>query len=145
MAVYNFADKDVISKTQIHTQIRTPDVVKEYYVLTGIVIVNLHCTTKAGWQHDTLQINIGIPELPQGKMLHVEQSAVFIALSSMWDSDYAVNAGWAVDEFGCSKPGNNITSIELTANVATSDNDGWLYRVSYNVTLLGQLTKAPSP
>lgn len=79
----------------------------------------------------------------------VEEWAPCAALGSIYDKNHAVNAGFAVDswrpnQFGhgtnvvTGQPVNNLFS-GVNVDVAVRDVDAWLYRLSYNITLLGRI------
>jgi hypothetical protein len=135
-------------------------------VLSGVAIPNVRGTSD--WFEDTLIINpdLGAPlnyainrfgiQRPSGlrdgidyfTVFSLEQWAPFAGLSAIFDQDQAVNAGFAVQVWRpypfssaadlAGQPVNNIfTGIEV--DVAVRDSDAWLYRVSYNIALLGRI------
>jgi hypothetical protein len=86
----------------------------------------------------------------------LEEWSPFVSLSSIFDQAQSINAGFAVndwrpnhfdsgtdvfdsgtDVFHQPTVGNIFTGIN--ADLAVSDSDAWLYRVSYNITLLGKI------
>ena len=79
----------------------------------------------------------------------VEQWVPHSAPSSMYDIEHAVNSGYAVDvwrpnpfdtdtDVVTNAPIGNIFS-GIQVDVAVSDVDAWLYRLSYHITLLGKI------
>jgi hypothetical protein len=137
-------------------------------VLSGVAIVNMLGKTSDDWRRDEIHIlpdmrgpldfainRYGIPR-PQGtEGLNYEvgfqlgQWSPFAGLSSVFDQDQPVNAGFAVDgwrpspfTFGtdafCGRQVNGLfTGIILSA--AARDSDAWLYRVRYNITLTARI------
>ena len=135
-------------------------------VLSGVVIANFQANT-ADWNRETLffspdmnaplnwainRFSIPVPTVPGGSAYPVfalEQWAPFASLSSIYDQNQSVNAGFAVDswqpstfETGTnvatnSDVGNVFTGIDV--NAAASDTDAWIYRIGYNITLVGKI------
>lgn len=79
----------------------------------------------------------------------VEEWAPFASLSAMFDQNQSINAGFAVDVWRptpfstgtdaiSNLPINNIFN-GINVDVAVRDSDAWLYRVGYNITLLGKI------
>jgi len=78
-----------------------------------------------------------------------------VSLGSVFDQGPSVNAGFAVDvwrpnhfESGTNvvsgQPVNNIFT-GVNADLAVNDSDAWLYRLSYNITLLGKIVFIAPP
>ena len=78
----------------------------------------------------------------------------FASLSSIFDQNRPVNAGFAVDDGGphpsaqeavssSQQVGNIFTGIVVDA--AVSDSDAWLYRLGYNITLEGRIVFTEIP
>lgn len=85
----------------------------------------------------------------------LEEWSPFVSLASVFDQAQSINAGFAVDEWrpnhfetGTDKvtnqPVNNIFT-GINADLAVSDSDAWLYRLSYNITLLGKIVFIAPP
>ncbi len=79
----------------------------------------------------------------------VEEWAPSVSLSAIFDQDQSINAGFAVNawrpnSFGsgtdvlANQPVNNLFT-GINADLAVSDSDAWLYRLGYNITLLGKI------
>lgn len=137
-------------------------------VLSGVGLLGLKGISAAQWLRDTVSIRpdlsgplqyainrYAIPT-PLGTSganywvgFQVEQWAPFAALSSMFNQNQSVNSGFAVDvwrpnPFGTgtdaftSAPLHNLFS-GIQVDVAVRDSDAWLYRLSYEITLLGKI------
>jgi len=138
--------------------------------LTGVVIANLEGNSSSQWLHETLSF---LPDMagPQGSGplnwaiqrfaiptpigqnfkigFSLEEWAPFASLSSIFDQDQSINAGFAVDvwrpthfasgtdAFTHLPVGNIFSGIDV--DVAVQDTDAWIYRVGYNITLLGKI------
>jgi hypothetical protein len=90
---------------------------------------------------------------PQGQNFGVgfslEEWAPFASLSSIFNQDQSINSGFAVDvwrpthfatgtdAFTHLPVGNIFTGINV--DVAVRDTDAWIFRVGYNITLLGKI------
>jgi hypothetical protein len=79
----------------------------------------------------------------------LEEWAPFACLSSIFNQDQSINSGFAVDtwrpnHFGSgtdvlsNRPVNNIFS-GINVDVAVRDTDAFIFRVGYNITLLGKI------
>ena len=85
----------------------------------------------------------------------LEEWAPFASLSSIFNQDQSINSGFAVDvwrpnhfttgtdAFTHSTVGSIFTGINV--DVAVRDTDAWIYRISYNVTLLGKIVFLTTP
>jgi hypothetical protein len=79
----------------------------------------------------------------------LEEWAPFVSLSSIFNQDQSINSGFAVDvwrpthfsngidAFTHQPVGNVFTGVDV--DVAVRDTDAWIYRVGYNITLLGKI------
>jgi hypothetical protein len=140
-------------------------------VLSGVTIPNLKGRSSSDWLHETLVIGpdlsgplgyainrFGIQRPPgtEGNNYDVafalEEWAPFAGLSAVFDQDQSVNAGFAVDvwrpnpfDSGTDLAGRPVNRIftGIRVDVAVRDSDAWLYRVSYNITLLGKIRFMP--
>lgn len=82
------------------------------------------------WRHDEFLIWVG----PVWVALH--SVAPLVTISAVSNDNDAVNAGWAID--WCSWDNFN-GAVLLRAGAAVRDSDGWLLRVAYHATCIGQL------
>jgi len=112
---------------------------RELIALSGIAIVNFEGLSDETWLSDTLNLGVNIPSalIPADKQFQVQTWTTFMTLNSIYDKDQSVNAGFAVDEFW--GPGAITTKgyITLHAKLAVRDSDAILYRVGYEVTMVG--------
>jgi hypothetical protein len=81
--------------------------------------------------------------------LEQPQWAPFVSLSSIFNKNQSINSGFAVDvwrpnHFGSgtdvltNHPVNNLFA-GINADLAVRDTDAWIYRLSYNITLVGKI------
>lgn len=85
----------------------------------------------------------------------LEEWAPFASLSSIFNQNQSINSGFAVDvwrpnhfatgteAFTHSAVGNLFTGVNV--DVAVRDTDAWIYRIGYNVTLLGKIVFLTTP
>jgi hypothetical protein len=138
-------------------------------VLSGVVMANLK-GAGADWLRETVsflpdmagpnnsgplnwaigRFSIPRPTNPNYKVVFsLEEWAPFASLSSIFDQNQAVNAGFAVDvwrpthfatgtdAFTNQPVGNIFTGIDV--DVAIRDVDAWIFRLGYNISLLGKI------
>jgi hypothetical protein len=78
-----------------------------------------------------------------------------VSLGSVYDQSQSINAGFAVDDWRpnhfdsgtdvvTGQPVNNIFT-GVNADLAVSDSDAWLYRLTYNITLIGKIVFIAPP
>lgn len=133
-----------ISKHHIHTTIG-PD---EFYVLTGVIIVDWKTkVTGSGWNREnSLLIGITIPGIPLHKALRLRHWAPFLTLNSISNDGPSNNAGWAVDEFSILDVSTPIQKeMVVKVQIAGRDSDGWIHRLGYHITLLGNFVDYSVP
>ena len=133
-------------------------------VLSGVAHLNMR-GGHDGFRRDTARLSLqpslgyalnhalaqGGLQLPSNSNLsfRVLQWAPFASVSSFFDKDNAVNAGFAVDDWRL-VPLTTVTEAGtgalvdkifegLDVDVGASDRDGILYRIGYSVTLVGTL------
>jgi hypothetical protein len=137
-------------------------------VLSGVAIVNMQGKTSDDWRRDEIHI---LPDMrgpldfainryriprPQGTEglnyevgFQLRQWSPVAGLSSVFDQDQSVNAGFAVDgwrpspfTFGTDAfSGRQVNGLftGIIVSAAARDSDAWLYRVRYNITLTGRI------
>jgi len=85
----------------------------------------------------------------------LEEWSPFVSLGSVYDQGQSINAGFAVDDWRpnhfdsgtdvvSGQPVNNIFT-GVNADLAVSDSDAWLYRLTYNITLIGRIVFIAPP
>jgi hypothetical protein len=118
---------------------------REVYVLSGTCILDpaeLGPQDGSRWQRGKTDFAIGLPDLPSGQGLVIEQWAPTVLLGSIQNDGVANNAGWAVDDFDLEViNGEAATSVSPVFNYAVGDTDGELRRVAYTVTVVGHYAK----
>ena len=136
--------------------------------LSGVGMVNLKGNSEAAWLQETLLLRPtiidpmhyaiathGIPRPPgtegsqYGLAFQVEQWSPYASISSIFNRNVSNNSGFAVDvwrpdhfdngidAFSHQPVGNLYTGLQV--DVAVRDTDAWLYRVGYNILLLGRI------
>ena len=136
--------------------------------LSGVGMVNLEGNSGAEWLHETLLLeptvidpmhyaiaHHSIPKPPgtEGSQyslaFQVEQLAPFASISSVFNAGESINSGFAVDAWRPNHWGSGIDAFThqyvgtlfsgLQVDVAVRDTDAWLYRVGYDIALLGKI------
>ena len=80
----------------------------------------------------------GIPQESNSHFTYFYGGTVVVSLASIFNKNVANNAGWAVDGAELFALGNEVEGLRVEAKIAVRDSDGFLYRLSYQVTALGQ-------
>ncbi|MEJ7827835.1 MAG: hypothetical protein WKF91_06560 [Segetibacter sp.] len=137
-------------------------------VLSGVAVTDIKGNSTAQWLFETLHLlpdtngplnyainKYSIPQPYNGapRAFQVEQWCPFAAMSSVFNANMSNNSGFAIDVWRpnpfangtnafTNQPINNLyTGIQV--DVAVRDTDAILYRVSYNITLLGKIVFLP--
>jgi hypothetical protein len=114
------------------------------YTLTGIA-ATFAKGTGSNWVHLHASLDIPIPDLPAGKALRLFFFAPFVTLNSIANDQAAINAGWAVDDFGIGAPAEPKRTLQVNTTLAVRDVDGFIFRIGYQVHLIGALVDQPHP
>jgi len=135
--------------------------------LSGVGMVNLKGTSEASWLQETLLLRptiidpmhyaIATHAIPtpgvEGSQytlaFQVEQWSPYASISSIFNEKVSNNSGFAVDVWRPDHFDNGIDALShqpagnlytgLQVDVAVRDTDAWLYRVGYNILLLGRI------
>jgi len=80
------------------------------------------------------------PDIPerQSPFTYFHGGTVVVSLASIYNKGVANDAGWAVDGANLQALGYEVEGLQVEAKIAVRDSDGYLYRLSYQVTALGQ-------
>ncbi|MEM9655757.1 MAG: hypothetical protein AAGA65_26960 [Actinomycetota bacterium] len=127
--------------------------------LTGVALVDL--VGDSTWNRQTLRLRLNslkavrlLPEPPNGRIWHLrpEMWSVSAAPAAVFNRNTAKNAGWAVDtcntqwDLGVTtSDGDLLHTVDLYLDVATSDTDGILHRISFDFRGVGRLTDRAAP
>jgi hypothetical protein len=139
-------------------------------VLSGVAIVDVEGNSGAQWARETVSIapplwdplsyaiskwQVQTPSDSAGYTLEfeTEQWAPIVTLSSVWNKDEAVNSGFAVDAWRVNpwRSGSDEATHEtfnqlfagIQVDLAVRDSDAWIFRIGYNITLLGRIVYRP--
>lgn len=79
----------------------------------------------------------------------VEEIAPFASLGAVFNQDQSINSGFAVNTWRPAPYGSGTNALTnqpvaqlfsgINVDVAVRDHDAWLYRLSYNITLIGRI------
>jgi hypothetical protein len=137
-------------------------------ILSGVAIVDVKGNSEATWLHETVSLRpslydalnyavnrwqIPTPAGSYGIEFETEQWAPFVSLSSVYNQGESINSGFAVDAwrlnpFGSgndamtNQPFNRLFS-GIQVDIAVRDTDAWIFRLGYNVALLGKIIYVP--
>jgi len=137
--------------------------------LSGVAIVDEMGNSGAMWLRDTVSLRPAlydalnfavnrwnIPRPPTGSYgieFETEQWAPFVSLSSVFNAGESINSGFAVDSWGLNPFGSGTDAITgqpfnrlfagIQVNIAVRDTDAWIFRLGYNIALLGRIIYVP--
>jgi Peptidase family M23 len=137
-------------------------------ILSGVAVVDVKGNSGATWLHETVSLRpllydalnyavnrwqIPTPASSYGIEFETEQWAPFVSLSSVYNQGESINSGFAVDAwrlnpFGSgndamtNQPFNRLFS-GIQIDIAVRDTDAWIFRLGYNIALLGKIIYVP--
>jgi len=113
-------------------------------ILTGVALIDAVGRWGYGWrkQHITLRLDLPPIRIDQGLAFHVSKATALVVPTSIGNDGVANHAGWAVDQCGASmvQVGQDY-KVDVTADIAVNDSDGWISRIAYQVVLLGSAVR----
>jgi hypothetical protein len=107
------------------------------YALTGVFVI--HQRGRADWYRDLVSIELPIPQLPSGRRFQLVHFDPNVTLSAIGNDGAATWSGWALDWYRLRDPWTPHETVVIECQVAVRDIDGWVYRLSYDVELLGRV------
>jgi len=143
-----------------------------FLVLSGVALVDVKGVSGSEWRRETVLLRpdlsgplqhaiarYGIPTPPGAEgynfttRFRVEQWAPFAALSSIFNEQESINSGFAVDvwrphPFESQQDAFSNAMLDrlfsgIQVDIAVRDSDAWIYRLSYNITLVGKIVFSP--
>ncbi len=137
-------------------------------ILSGVAIVDVRGNSELTWLHETVSLrpalsdalnyavnrwSIPTPTSSYGIEFETEQWAPFVSLSSVYNQGESINSGFAVDSWGLNPFGSGNDAITnqpfdrlfagIQVNIAVRDTDAWIYRLAYNIALVGRIVYVP--
>jgi hypothetical protein len=126
-----------------HTSFEAREGVRHYF-FSGVHTVECEGTGPT-WKRGTIDIELDIPDLPEGKALSVDACAPFVTLNAIANEGAATNAGWAVDGFRLLPDRgegdlfhSTHTRVRIQADVAVRDVDGYVLSLGYTLSMTGR-------
>lgn len=112
-----------------------------------------HVQSADYWSRGIVQFHVPTPDrtwtaIPRPgdpvdpRLTYFHGGTVVLSLANIFNKNVANNAGWAVDGADVYPLANEDVGLAIVAALAVRDSDGFLYRLSYQVTVLG---KGPIP
>jgi alpha-ketoglutarate-dependent taurine dioxygenase len=121
-----------------------------YVGLTGVVLATLRGTSEEQWREETFRIFVNLDKatkdagFPPTFGFRARHWTAFATLSSIFNDEEANDAGWAVNEFRLEDPRTVRQAAHLIVDTAVRDTDGHIFRLGYNITMLGTFQQTPS-
>ena len=130
------------------------DAQKWLMTLTGIADINFKGNSAAAWRHETFRLHLDWRSPvswaygrtpPKDKSLEfvAEQWAPFATINSVYDVAQSIDAGYAVDSCTPMLVGRNFDGLEVVVGVR--DTDAYLYKIGFQVTVLGKIVLEDFP
>jgi hypothetical protein len=114
---------------------------RRLYILTGVVLLTMKGEGRS-WRRESFAFCLGLPSIPSGQGLLLEQWAPMVTLNSIANDQTSVDAGWAVDGFRLLHTTNAFAAVTVEADLAVRDVDGFVLRLGYAIHLIGRLAPA---
>jgi hypothetical protein len=111
---------------------------RDMVVLSGYLLIrgtDLQGNPDGTWNRKDLKFRVG----PRWRTV---DTVPVVSMTSIMNVDVATNAGWAVDDCRIEEeisPGTGDRGVVLACRVAVRDSDGFMFRVNFYVTMVGQL------
>ena len=140
-------------------------------LLSGVAIVDVKGNSEATWLHQTVSLrpslsdplnyavnkwNIPTPTPPGSYIIEfeTEEWAPFVSLSSVFNQGQSINSGFAVDTWRLNPFGSGTDVLTnqsfnhlfsgIQVDIAVRDTDAWIFRLGYNIALLGKIIYLPN-
>lgn len=110
-----------------------PSGANRLFIYTGVAIFLIK-GTGSGWYRDYIDFELG-RVFPPGQVRDVIATG---SPNSIKNDEHAVNAGWAVDRL-IARWDAVEQRIKLRADLAVRDEDGYMQRMGYQVTVLAKV------
>jgi hypothetical protein len=114
------------------------------YTLTGWEVI-VEKGSGSEWRRFPKTFEVPVPALPSGQLLKLIHWAPFVTLNSIANDQAAVDAGWAVDDFGIANANEPLKTLRVECMLAVRDIDGLILRLGYVIQLLGNLVPDTPP
>ncbi len=133
-------------------------------ILSGVAFLEFKGNSGSQWRRETVRLSptlqsafdeamaryhVPTPRVEFFRSFQAEQWAPFVGLSSMFDKNQAVNAGFAVDTWRPAVFGERAEATSSTmlgnlwrgieVDVAVRDSDAIIHRLSYSISLIGRI------
>lgn len=123
---------------------------RTYVGLTGVVLATLRGTSEEQWREETFRIYVSLQKAAhdagfrESHWFRAVHWTAFATLSSIFNDEEANDAGWAVNAFRLEDPPLLRGAAPLIVETAVRDTDGYIFRLGYNITMLGRFVPSPN-
>ena len=125
--------KRIDNPQEIEVVVSGPRSANRLFIYTGTAVFDFKGRSKK-WKRDSISFRVGRKFAPG--QFHKAIATANIASAS---NDYAANfAGWAVDSIDADWD-DDSGKMNVTAQLAVRDSDGYLHRLGYQVTVLASI------
>lgn len=114
---------------------------RDLIVLSGVLEINLKGRSADHWNWCTVYSRHSLP-IPDDKHFKIEHGAPIVTLSSISNNATSYNAGYSVEWFHLLNDGSAAPYVTVRTRIGVADIDGFLNRLGYQITLVGQIVEA---
>ena len=133
-------DRGRVTTHQLRT--RTGDG-RDMVVESGYILIrgtDMQGNADGTWNRKDLQFRVG----PRWRNTNAFDIVPIVSMTSIMNVNVANNAGWAVDdcrvwETQVPTESGIVRELALRCRLAVRDRDGFMFRVNYHVTMIGEL------
>jgi hypothetical protein len=108
-----------------------PQGANRMFIYTGTAVFSFKVDSEKKWKRGTLSFKVGRKFEPE----QIVKIVATASLASVFDDGSWRDGGWAVDLVDADLD-DESGEIEVRANLAMGDTDGYLYKIGYQVTVL---------
>ncbi|HUX07335.1 MAG TPA: hypothetical protein VMX35_08485 [Acidobacteriota bacterium] len=118
---------------ELEVAVSGPEGADRLFIYTGIAVLNFKGESVHHWKRDTITFLVG-RNFGAGQFRRATASA---ALASIYNDNVSNDAGWAVDSVDADWD-DESKKVQVKADLAVRDTDGYIYRISYEVFVLAR-------
>lgn len=118
---------------ELEVAVSGPDGADRLFIYTGIAVFKFKGESESHWKEDTITFLVG-RNFGAGQFRRATASA---ALASIYNDNVSHDAGWSVNSVDADWD-DESKKVQVKADLAVRDTDGYIYRISYEVFVLAR-------
>ena len=124
---------NIENSQELEVVVSGPDRANRLFIYTGTAVFEFK-GTGGDWRRDSISFPIGRTFQP-GQFIRAIATA---SLASIFNQNVANNAGWAVESVDADWD-DESGQVQLSAQLAVRDSDGFLNRIAYQASVLAAI------